>query len=438
VTIRPSASGDYSVRAEALGVFSIESVQYADPTDVGRMGHEVHMLYETLPPAKDTFMTATLSTNAPANPAVYTWEAIADDGSLLGTLPLTRRTAETFDGTVAVASISANGTRSWRVRVRGTDASGQPFARVLPPLQTARVVSMNSGLPPPYWLAGATHKVPVKLTHHGQDGGIYQVTATTSAGTVVVAQGLSPALKANESHLSELALSIPANLAANETHTLSIEVRSQGGSGPVVATAQVRFRVEADADGDGVPNSIEAGVGGVAHPADGNTDGVADYLQGNVIGLSSYNGRARMTAVLSAGSFTQARPLPREDLAEGGYGLDLLEFRIVGLTPGASTQMTILLPQHLGVTGYTKYGPEPGNPSPHWYDFAYQDGSQLGAKMQANNITLHFQDGARGDDDLTANGTIVDAGGPTGLHVRGTVAETPAGASSGGNARTSA
>jgi hypothetical protein len=38
--------------------------------------------------------------------------------------------------------------------------------------------------------------------------------------------------------------------------------------------------------------------------------------------------------------------------------------------------------------------------------------TQTGAEINGNVITLHFVDGLRGDDDLTANGVIVDVGGP--------------------------
>lgn len=62
---------------------------------------------------------------------------------------------------------------------------------------------------------------------------------------------------------------------------------------------------------------------------------------------------------------------------------------------------------------YYKYGPTPGNPTPHWYDFSY-DGT-TGAQSNGSRVTLHFVDGARGNDDLTANGVIVDPGGPTGF-----------------------
>ena len=37
---------------------------------------------------------------------------------------------------------------------------------------------------------------------------------------------------------------------------------------------------------------------------------------------------------------------------------------------------------------------------------------ETGAQINGNTITLHFVDGARGDDDLEANGQISDPGGP--------------------------
>ena len=62
---------------------------------------------------------------------------------------------------------------------------------------------------------------------------------------------------------------------------------------------------------------------------------------------------------------------------------------------------------------YWKYGPTPDNATPHWYDFEFDAESRTGAQIDGNTITLHFVDGARGDDDLTANGQIKDPGAPT-------------------------
>ena len=68
------------------------------------------------------------------------------------------------------------------------------------------------------------------------------------------------------------------------------------------------------------------------------------------------------------------------------------------------------MPSEITFNTYSKYGPIPGDPFDHWYEFIF-DG-QTGAKLNKNNITLHFIDGKRGDDDLTENGIIADIGGP--------------------------
>jgi hypothetical protein len=71
----------------------------------------------------------------------------------------------------------------------------------------------------------------------------------------------------------------------------------------------------------------------------------------------------------------------------------------------ATLAFTITYPQALASgTVYWKYGPTEGNISPHWY--------QLPAVIAGNTATFSITDGGLGDDDLTANGTIVDPGGP--------------------------
>ena len=74
--------------------------------------------------------------------------------------------------------------------------------------------------------------------------------------------------------------------------------------------------------------------------------------------------------------------------------------RVVTLYHGAATS----------VNGYYAYGPTVNEPSPHWYDFSY-DGV-TGAEIVGNKVLLHFVDGQRGDDDLTANDSITHTGAP--------------------------
>ena len=69
--------------------------------------------------------------------------------------------------------------------------------------------------------------------------------------------------------------------------------------------------------------------------------------------------------------------------------------------------VTLTLPEPVPVgTQYWKYGPTPDNPVDHWYQIP------IGDDNGDNVITIQLTDGAWGDDDLTANGRIVDQGGP--------------------------
>ena len=85
-------------------------------------------------------------------------------------------------------------------------------------------------------------------------------------------------------------------------------------------------------------------------------------------------------------------------------------------TPGGTANVTITYPQPLPAnTQYWKFGPTPGNATPHWYT--------LPATVSGNVVTIAITDGGLGDDDLAANGSIIDQGGPG---VPGVVAAPPA------------
>jgi hypothetical protein len=83
----------------------------------------------------------------------------------------------------------------------------------------------------------------------------------------------------------------------------------------------------------------------------------------------------------------------------------LFDFTLSGCTPGATIVMTITYPAALpSDTQYWKYGPMPGSLAAQWY--------VLPATIAGTTATFSITDGKLGDDDLTANGTIVDQGGP--------------------------
>ncbi len=168
-------------------------------------------------------------------------------------------------------------------------------------------------------------------------------------------------------------------------------------------------------DGDGVDGDVEAGA---PNAGDGNGDGVPDNEQEHVASLPVVSGpnQGAYISVSAPPGQQIARvestknPAPDSFPQTLGAPAGFLAFEVQGITSGASTVVTIDLPDGVTATDYLKFGPTPENLVSHWYSFAW-DGT-TGAQFQGGRILLHLTDGLRGDDDLLANGTIVDPGAP--------------------------
>lgn len=99
--------------------------------------------------------------------------------------------------------------------------------------------------------------------------------------------------------------------------------------------------------------------------------------------------------------------LPSEGKPDIEFPHGFFEFEITGLTPGESVTLTITLPSAVPTYAqYWKYGPTFAEPLGEWYQI------YMGDNDGDNVITITLTDGGTGDDDLVANGTIVDQGGP--------------------------
>ena len=83
----------------------------------------------------------------------------------------------------------------------------------------------------------------------------------------------------------------------------------------------------------------------------------------------------------------------------------LVAFRLDACDDGGMVVVTLTFPAPLAAgSQYWKYGRTAADPTPHWY--------VLPAMFAGNQVTFSLTDGGLGDDDLTANGTIDDPGGP--------------------------
>jgi len=166
-----------------------------------------------------------------------------------------------------------------------------------------------------------------------------------------------------------------------------------------------------DNDGDGVANIIEDnGPNG----GDANEDGIPDRAQANVASLPNA-GDGRYVLILSPDGTSldgvEALGELPDNIPDGTVlPFLLMEFQVVGITPGSGVTIDLILPEGVNMDSFFNYGISPGNPIAHWYEFAFD--SITGVELSGNTLTLHLVDGSRGDDDGTANGVVSVRGGP--------------------------
>jgi List-Bact-rpt repeat protein/Big-like domain-containing protein len=167
-----------------------------------------------------------------------------------------------------------------------------------------------------------------------------------------------------------------------------------------------------DSDNDGISDEEEdSGPNG----GDGNNDGILDSQQSNVSCLRTYDDQHYVTLETPLGTIiSNCQAVDNYSINDAPLDIEFpygfFEFTLGGIGINASTTLTLHLPDGETFDTYYKFGPTPNDFSNHWYIFL-NDG-QTGAEINGGIITLHFVDSMRGDDDLTANGTIIDIGGP--------------------------
>jgi hypothetical protein len=222
------------------------------------------------------------------------------------------------------------------------------------------------------------------------------------------------------------------------------------------ATASVSV-IDEDSDGDGIndreeiTNAVNGDFGGKQYTLDPG-------LSANAFDACVARVRVSDTAVVELKATTPgatlahvqntAIPHPQDAPPGETFPVGFFSYQLI-TAPGGAATLEIILPPGVIVNDFWKYGPTADVVSPHgshpahWYPFLYSLPSQTGAEfstrvvpdpryvnatVQVEVVTLHFIDGQRGDDDLTANdvvdlpgggsvieGVIADPGGP-GLH----------------------
>ena len=124
--------------------------------------------------------------------------------------------------------------------------------------------------------------------------------------------------------------------------------------------------------------------------------------------IDTQNGIARLSTpegFIDEASTVNESSLPPNPEIEFPFGV--FSFNISNLNIGQTINISIELPQELPPdTKYWKFSRTISDPTPHWYEIPMEISSDN------RSIKIQLTDGGLGDDDLTANGMIVDPGAP--------------------------
>ncbi len=153
-----------------------------------------------------------------------------------------------------------------------------------------------------------------------------------------------------------------------------------------------------DHSGTGIPDIVQIALEGT--PGDPTTARFpADA--GGIVVLKADSGKLTNVGPSNA-------PAP-----PGGYTFPAAQFSfsLTGLTRGAAASVAVTLSAVTKVVW--RYGPPTAAAPPQWYQWPYDPASGVGALPIGGSGWLYkFIDGAQGDDDGLANGTVVDPSAP--------------------------
>jgi hypothetical protein len=398
ITLTPTA-------ADANATIKVNGVSVASGTASGSIALVVGAnSVNVVVTAQDgtTIQTYTITVNR-ASPALSNNAALSNLAVSVGTL-----TPSFASNTLTYADAVSNATASISVTPTTSDANAT--------VQVNGVGVASGNASGAITLVVGANPVTVVVT--AQDG------TTTQTYTIDVDRA-SPA-QSNNASLSNLIVSSGALTPAFATGTLNYTDAVSNATSSITITAttadaNATLTINGSAVASGTASSPIALVVGsnpinVVVTAQNGTTTLTYTITVTRAGVvvttfsgTSATGTGTITATLSGGgaacSITSASLInpPAAPPSNVTFPDGLFQFSVSGCV--GSITMTVNFPTaFVGTEKYWKYGPTAGQPSAHWYT--------LGAGLSGHVATFTIADGGIGDDDLSVNGTIVDAGGP--------------------------
>lgn len=399
ITLSPSASNDSLIGFDVS--YTSESANLHDNTLSGMLiGIQVDSALLT---AVHTFTNNTLSTSG-GNPIVY-WYDPAGNGDVggetlasFGPGAAIRVVGENFSaGTVTIGNGSSVAANSIQITASGgttalyidaTTAGGS--VSPLPLTLNGTYQVGNFTLSGEYIRYVLPQTISFGTAPSLVVGGTGSVIATASSGLAVTYTSTTP-----------IVCSVSGTTVTGLTIGTCVIAANQAGNASYGAAAQVTQNIT-------VGPTTRTIVSG---PSQGNVSATNNW----VLDTGTSGGVPRSAGFISALGDPSGKSPP--SLAPGvTFPYGLFDFTLISGSIGSAATITITYPSVVPAgAGYWKYGPSPAGynclgaacATAHWYQMPPAQ-----AVFAGNTVTLTIFDGGVGDDDLTANGVIVDAGGP--------------------------
>lgn len=332
-----------------------------------------------------------------------------------GAPAVTSAAATGITATTAVlhGSVTANGAQTAAAfeygLTTGYGGAGSPVVAVESPIAAAAI-----GAP----ISATLSNLACNTTYHFRAQANNGVGGTINGGDLSFTTATCPTVTAITAHTPNPSTTLqPIAVTATVTPTPpagTIAVSDGAGATCTITLPATSCNLAPTSAGARTLTAVYSGTAGFAGS---NAAGVAHTVTPVVIfsaATATGTGTATATVTGAGCTFTAAQFIAVAPLvAPAGVNFPhgLFDFKVGGCGSGATATVQVTFPQALPAgTQYWKYGPTPGPVAAHWYALAA--GAPNNLVMTATTATFTITDGGLGDDDLSANGVIVDQGGP--------------------------
>ena len=440
IVVSPTAATHFTVSAPASAAgnaaftFTVTALDQFNNTATGYAG-TVHFI--------SSDGAATLPANSTLTNGVGTFAATLQTGGGQ-TLTATDTVTASITGTSGTITVTLPPATHFTVSAPGSATAGAAFNFTVTALDATNATATSYAGTVHFTSSDGQAVLPANATLTNGIGtfsatlktaGNQTITATDTVTASVT--GTSNVVVVSAAAATHYSVSAPASATAGSAFNFTVTALDQFNNTATTYAGTVHFT---SSDGAAVlpaNSTLTNGVGtfsATLNTAGSRTITATDTVSASITGTSaaitvtaiavttftgpSATGTGSITASFTGGAagctyvtpqfipVTGAPRSPPAGTAPAGvtFPHGLFDFSTSGCTPGSTLTFTITYPVALTAgTQYWKYGPRTGQPAA-WY--------VLPAVIAGSTVTFSITDGGLGDDDLAANGAIVDQGGP--------------------------